>query len=535
MSSRMTPVLCFLTLALVAHIWIGGCPATDTDSDGVPDASDNCPSVANANQTDTDGDGVGDACDNCTSEANADQADADGDGIGDTCDNCAAAANADQADADGDGVGHVCDNCASTANADQADADSDGIGDTCDNCAAAPNPDQTDTDSDGIGDTCDNCPNFANADQGDADGDGTGDACEVIDLVVGDQVSGATTSRVSIYLDVLNGGVNQSPDVVLDNAGSSVAGPQYVLVAGDDLYVSNLNSTITIYRDYTNLSNGAAPDATLTGPGPAGLDDVVRMLVHNDRLICSDEDDDEVLIFNNASAIAGDVAPDVTLNTAGSAVDRPRGLLIVGDKLYVANAANGTVTIYNSFASLADGQAPDVTLDGDTSFLGVEGAAYELVVVDNTLYVGGAGVLYAFSPADNLTDGQAPDVALSFVSSGIQNVTGLLAVNGKVFVGSATDAPGSGPALLGFTLPLTQGATPSIALGAEESMYSIYAMDLVANNLFLADVFGSPVSGQGQLHILTDAGSITDGRTATFSLNDLRHLLIPSRLDAVMR
>jgi hypothetical protein len=37
--------------------------ATDTDSDGVPDSTDNCPTTANANQTDTDGDGIGDACD----------------------------------------------------------------------------------------------------------------------------------------------------------------------------------------------------------------------------------------------------------------------------------------------------------------------------------------------------------------------------------------------------------------------------------------------------------------------------------------
>lgn len=35
----------------------------DTDGDGVPDQSDNCPSVANPDQADTDGDGVGDACD----------------------------------------------------------------------------------------------------------------------------------------------------------------------------------------------------------------------------------------------------------------------------------------------------------------------------------------------------------------------------------------------------------------------------------------------------------------------------------------
>jgi hypothetical protein len=42
----------------------GPCPgADDIDQDGVPNSSDNCPSVANPGQQDCDGDGTGDACD----------------------------------------------------------------------------------------------------------------------------------------------------------------------------------------------------------------------------------------------------------------------------------------------------------------------------------------------------------------------------------------------------------------------------------------------------------------------------------------
>ncbi len=58
--------------------------------------------------TDTDGDGVGDATDNCIDDANAGQEDADGDGVGDVCDNCPDDANPAQEDSDSDGEGDAC-------------------------------------------------------------------------------------------------------------------------------------------------------------------------------------------------------------------------------------------------------------------------------------------------------------------------------------------------------------------------------------------------------------------------------------------
>jgi hypothetical protein len=104
----------------------------DTDSDGIFDASDNCPFDGNADQADTDGDGVGDAC----------TGDFDNDAFPNANDNCALVPNPDQADTDGDGIGDVCDNCLLVSNSEQGDANTDGIGDLCEGIAVgtlAPN------------------------------------------------------------------------------------------------------------------------------------------------------------------------------------------------------------------------------------------------------------------------------------------------------------------------------------------------------------------------------------------------------------
>jgi Tol biopolymer transport system component len=84
-------------------------PAPDGDGDGVPDATDNCPTATNPAQTDTDGDGIGDACDPNPNDGPT--GDMDGDGVINSVDNCLTTANSDQADTDGDGIGDACDSC----------------------------------------------------------------------------------------------------------------------------------------------------------------------------------------------------------------------------------------------------------------------------------------------------------------------------------------------------------------------------------------------------------------------------------------
>jgi hypothetical protein len=107
----------------------------DKDGDGVADDSDNCPSVANADQANTNGAGRGDACD----------PDDDNDGVLDADDNCPAVQNPGQENTNGAGRGDACD----------PDDDNDTVVDEEDNCPAIANPGQEDADGDGIGDACD--------------------------------------------------------------------------------------------------------------------------------------------------------------------------------------------------------------------------------------------------------------------------------------------------------------------------------------------------------------------------------------------
>ncbi|MEC8022639.1 MAG: putative metal-binding motif-containing protein, partial [Myxococcota bacterium] len=132
------------------------CLDTDDDNDGIVDALDNCPTVANPFQENNDSDFLGNACD----------ADDDNDGDLDFSDcapldpgiNSNAVELCDGVDnncVDGIDEGYPDTNADGEADCIDADDDGDGILDASDNCVGVSNPSQINSDSDQLGDACD--------------------------------------------------------------------------------------------------------------------------------------------------------------------------------------------------------------------------------------------------------------------------------------------------------------------------------------------------------------------------------------------
>ncbi len=177
----------------------------DIDADGITNAEDNCPTVANEMQWDKDKDGIGNECDNdidgdgCANEIEdalgtkkwqfnsvpdvcimPEGSDSDGDGVVDDVDNCPLTVNKGQWDKDGDAIGNACDD----------DIDGDGcandieaaLGSKMWNAKSTPldctMPTGLDSDNDGVVDSADNCPNTVNPGQWDKDQDNIGNECD---------------------------------------------------------------------------------------------------------------------------------------------------------------------------------------------------------------------------------------------------------------------------------------------------------------------------------------------------------------------
>jgi len=127
--------------------------------------------------------------------------DGDMDGVPDAEDNCPLVANPDQLDSDSDGQGNDCD----------ADDDNDGLSDA-DELTAGTNPLMADTDSDTLNDFDEVNTYFTNPLLVDSDADGFGDAVEI---AAGTDPNSASSVPDGSHGDINNDGLLNAADVLL--------------------------------------------------------------------------------------------------------------------------------------------------------------------------------------------------------------------------------------------------------------------------------------------------------------------------------
>jgi hypothetical protein len=357
----------FMALGLVVGLGAGACgdgnrpgalpdayvPGVDDgDGDGIPDATDNCPAVANADQLDTDHDGKGDACD----------ADDDNDGVADTADNCPLVANPDQLDTDRDGKGDACD----------ADDDNDGVADTADNCPLVANPDQANADGDAQGDACDpdddndgvldgadNCPLVANPDQANADGDAQGDACDDDDD--GDGVPDATDDCRLVanpdQLDTDRDGMGDACDPDDDNDGVLDGADNCRLVANPDqadLDGDGIGNACDADRDGDGVGNAADNCPDTANPDQVNTDGDAQ----GDA--CDPDDDNDGVLdgADNCRLVANGDQSNLDGDAQGDACDPDDdndGVLDGADNCPTVANANQLDTNGNGKGDLCDG------------------------------------------------------------------------------------------------------------------------------------------------------------------------------------
>lgn len=119
----------------------------DGDEDGIPNNSDNCPTIPNPDQSDTDGDGIGNVCDGCPDDFDPDQSNSDNDLIPDACDPFPDNPDNEQAQCDADLAQAIIDleqclsGCTPTHKKEKGKHCADGLDNDCDGMMDSEDPD----------------------------------------------------------------------------------------------------------------------------------------------------------------------------------------------------------------------------------------------------------------------------------------------------------------------------------------------------------------------------------------------------------
>ncbi len=256
-------------------------------------------------------------------------------------------------------------------------------------------------------------------------------------------VAGGSTTPSRLY--VTNGGGNSisvfnnasitqgniAPDSTISGAATTFNSPYGMWhdSASDRLYVANFDAnSILIFNNASTISGNVAPNRTIAGAATTlNYPESIWYDSASDRLYVANEGADSILVYYNASTINGNVAPDSTISGGATALNGPAILWFdaASDTLYVTNYT-GSILIFNSASTLTGNVAPVRTISGAATLLNQPyGTWYDST--SDSLYVAdySANSIFVFSNASTINGNVAPDRIISGASTTLKGPVGI--------------------------------------------------------------------------------------------------------------
>lgn len=235
-------------------------------------------------------------------------------------------------------------------------------------------------------------------------------------------VSNTVTPSIVRFDNALAGTTsgNIAPSATISGAATLLDTPLYLLVdsTNDRLYVADPgnpvtgNPSILIWDNASARTGNVAPTRNITGVA-TGLLQPADMALDGTRNLLYVIDGQDVLIFGSASTSSGNVVPDRTLNTGFNV-----GAILLdsaNDRLFLADPGTNSIHIYDGASALSGAVTATRTLSGASTGLaspsGLRIDSNGRLVVSNaaapgiTIYTGAATITGNVAPAATISGG----------------------------------------------------------------------------------------------------------------------------------
>lgn len=270
-------------------------------------------------------------------------------------------------------------------------------------------------------------------DEAEAAGDGSGV------LHVSNSQAGSLVRFVGV--STLDGDVASTTPV--QGALTMLGNPRFLTLdaSQDLLWVPNAaGNSVLVFEGASGLVGNVPPPRRLEGAG-TGLSspEHVQVDAANDRLFVSNAGASNLLVFENASTLDGEIAPTRIVGGANTGLVGQQGILLEpgNDRLYVANAGSASVLVFEGAGTLEGNPFPNRRLTGPNTGL-VQPVALAIDSSDN-LYVADAGrnAILRFANASTVDGDTAPAAVIEGAATELNGPRQILLSGGGLYVANS--------------------------------------------------------------------------------------------------